>query len=428
MATLTTARGLAALSPAIIFLGVYLGGSLWLGDFYAVPVSVALMIAAVWSLLIFTRRPLRERVSVFSRAAATEDILYMVWIFILAGAFAALAGGIGAVDATVRLTLAWLPPRLVLPGIFLAACVISMSIGTSVGTVVALTPLVAELAHAADASVPLYVAAVLGGAFFGDNLSFISDTTVAATRSQGCTMDEKFKANFLLVMPAAIITLLIYVAIGLTGDAASYTPAPFSWADMILVAPYLLVIILALAGMNVLKVLTCGIALGAIVAIYSGRGPVECLSLLGSGIDSMSSLIVITLLAAGILGVIKAMGGIDYLLTAMSRRFPGFRGAKASIAVLTAMVNLCTANNTVAIITTGQLARNISARAGIAPRRAASLLDTSSCIVQCLIPFGAQTLLATGMAGISAAAPWPYLYYPWTLALILLIYILLPKK
>lgn len=428
MSILNPRRGLTALSPAIIFLSVYLGGSLWLDDFYAVPVSIALLIAAVWSIIIYRGHPLRRRVSVFSRAAADEDILYMIWIFILAGAFASLAGGIGAVEATVRLTLAWLPSQMVLPGIFIAACLISMSIGTSVGTVVALTPLAVELAHAADASVAIYVASVLGGAFFGDNLSFISDTTVAATRSQGCTMDEKFKANFLIVLPAALITLGIYVVMGLESSPVADVRGGFAWDDIVLVAPYMLVILMALTGVNVMLVLTCGLALGLIVAAYNGIGIVECIGLMGSGVDSMSDLIVVTLLAAGILGIIKAMGGIDYLLSALGRRLPGFRGAKASITILTAAVNLCTANNTIAIITTGSLARTIAARAGIAPRRAASLLDTSSCIVQCLIPFGAQTLLATGMAGIAAAAPWPYLYYPWILAACLAITILIPKR
>jgi len=407
-------RGLIALSPAILFLVLYLGSSLLTGDFHALPITVALIAASVWSIVVYRDHPLSERIKIFSEAAGRENILYMVWIFILAGAFASLAKGMGAVDATVRLTMHIFPTGFVLPAIFIAACLISMSIGTSVGTVVALTPLVVELAESSGTEVPLYLAAVLGGAFFGDNLSFISDTTIAATRSQGCQMADKFKANLRIALPAAIITLAIYTFIGF-GNEQSVEAVQLSWTDVRLVAPYLLVIGMAASGVNVIVVLVSGIVLALLCAVPFGMAPLEAVSLLGSGVAGMSELIVITLLAAGMLGVVKAAGGIDYLLSAISNRGLGYRGAQTAMCFITGAVNLCTANNTVAILTTGSLCRSLAKKYGISPKRAASLLDTSSCIMQCLIPFGAQTLLATGMAGVSPAAPWPWLIYPWAL-------------
>lgn len=407
--------GLLALSPAVVFLALYVGVSLAIGDFYALPITVALLVASVWSVAVLRGRSLHDRIRVFSAAAGHHHILYMVWVFVLAGAFASLVKGTGAVDAMVRLTMSFFPAGFILPAIFLSACLISMSIGTSVGTVVALTPLVVELAQSAGAPEALYVAAVLGGSFFGDNLSFISDTTIAATRSQGCEMNEKFKANFRIALPAALVTLALYTVLGMDGGTAPQT-APVSVDDIRLVAPYVLVIALAAAGVNVNVVLVAGIIVALGCSVSFGMPPMEAARLMGGGIEGMSELTIITLLAAGMLGVIKEAGGIDYLIRAFDARGLGFRGAQTAISALTAAVNLCTANNTVAIITTGSMSRTLAEKHGIAPRRAASLLDSSSCIMQCLIPFGAQTLLATGIAGISPAAPWPYLFYPWALA------------
>lgn len=414
MSSINKVGGFLALSPAIIFILLYLGASLLIGDFYAVPITVALLVAAVWSIIIYRGVSLHERINVFSRGAGSPGILYMVWIFILAGAFASLAKGSGAVDATVRLTMVCCPPGFVLPAFFVAACLISMSIGTSVGTVVALTPLVSEFAVSAGAPVPLYVAAVLGGAFFGDNLSFISDTTIAATRTQGCRMADKFKANLHIAGPAALITVAIYTVIGHDSFTVA-TETSFSWIDLWHVIPYVAVIAMAVIGLNVTLVLLGGIILAIACCIPSGMGLLETVSLLGSGIDSMTQLIVITMLAAGILEIVKVTGGIDFMLGAISRAGLGYRGAQFSICALTCSINLCTANNTVAILTAGPLSRSIAGNYGISPQRSASLLDTSSCIMQSLIPYGAQTLLATGMAGISPAAPWPYLFYPWAL-------------
>ena len=419
----STLRGLAALSPAVVFLLLYVAVSLVIGDFYVMPVTVALLAASAWAIAIDRGPSLATRIERFSAAAGHTNILYMIWIFVMAGAFAALAKGIGAIDATVELTLQVFPATLLLPAIFVAACFISLAIGTSVGTIVAIVPLVVELASEGGGNMALFVATALGGAFFGDNLSFISDTTIAATRTQGCSMSDKFRANFRIVFPAALVALTLYFFIG--SDLQLNVTENNSDPWMIL--PYLIVIATALAGINVLIVLTCGIASALLLGTLTGKVTlIESCRLMGEGIGGMGELIVITLLAAGMLGLIKAMGGIDFLLMRLTSKVSGKRGAQACIALLVSMVNLCTANNTVAILSVGSISRSISERYGITPRRTASLLDTCSCIVQCLIPYGAQPLLATGLAHISPAAPWPYLYYPWTLAGAVILAVILP--
>lgn len=419
-----TRRGLLALSPVAVFLVSYVVVSAVIGDFYRMPVAVSLTLAAIWGIVIYRNHPLAKRIETFSRAAGHDNILYMIWIFVLAGAFASLARGIGAVDATVSLTLNLFPATFIVPMLFFAACFISLSIGTSVGTVVALTPLAVEIAHAAGADVPFYVAVVLGGAFFGDNLSFISDTTIAATRSQGVSMRDKFRANLRIVLPAAILTLIAFIVFGLESPRVTVPDSNAPW----LIIPYLVVIVTAIAGLNVLVVLTLGIVSAIGMGLSTGYGLLEMAETAGEGIDSMGNLIIVTLLAAGMLGLVKAAGGISYLLDILTRRIAGRRGAQGIIVLLVGLVNLCTANNTVAIITAGPLARDISDRYGIDRRKSASLLDTASCIVQCLIPYGAQTLLATSLAGISPAAPWPYLYYPWALIIALTVSILIVGK
>lgn len=414
------ARGLLAISPIAVFLLFYLVVSLIIGDFYKMPIAVALLIGSAWAVVITRGKPLAERVEIFSRDAGSSNVMYMIWIFILAGAFAALAREIGAVEATVDLALRFLPVEMLIPGLFAAACFISLAIGTSVGTVVALTPLAVELAQSESGNVPFFVAVVLGGAFFGDNLSFISDTTIAATRTQGCRMRDKFRANLWIALPAALAALVLYVILGVQ------LPDMAALADTnpLLVIPYLLIIVLALAGLNVTVVLAIGIVAAIILGLCMGHDLISLFGFMGEGIDSVGSLIIITLLAAGMLGLIKAAGGIDYILQLLTRRIRGPRGAQAGIALVIGIVNLCTANNTVAIITVGSLASSLSRRFGVDPRKAASLLDTSSCIVQSLIPYGAQTLLATSLASISPVAPWPYLYYPWALIVMLLLSIL----
>lgn len=423
---ISAARGWLAVSPILLFLVLYVVVSVLIGDFYKMPIAVALTIASMWAIVIYRGHPLLKRIDTFSRSAGHSNILYMIWIFILAGAFAEIAKEIGAVDATVNIALRVFSPQFVVPMLFFASCFISLSIGTSVGTVVALTPLAVQVADTVDANVAFYVAVVLGGAFFGDNLSFISDTTIAATRSQGCSMSDKFKANMWIALPAAVLTLGLYIMFGISNAEVISVPD----SNSILIIPYLVVLVTAIAGINVTIVLTLGIISAVVLGVIYGHSLIDLASFAGSGIDGMGNLIVITLLAAGMLGVIKEAGGIQFILQNLSSRVSGRRGAQAMIAVLVAVVNLCTANNTVAIITVGSISRDISKRYGIDPRKTASLLDSTSCIVQCLIPYGAQTLLATSLAGISPAAPFPYLYYPWALGLmvILSIIFLFPKR
>ena len=411
MSTISLRRGLLAISPIIVFLIFYLAVSIIIGDFYKMPISVALLIASAWAVVIMRGTPLSKRVEVFSRDAGSSNVMYMVWVFILAGAFASLAKEIGSIEATVNLALRWLPSEMLIPGLFFASCFISLAIGTSVGTVVALTPLAVQLAASESESTAFFTAVVIGGAFFGDNLSFISDTTIAATRTQGCKMNDKFKANLIIVLPAALGSLILYSILG------SHTPEAVAvgQTNFWLILPYIIIIAAALAGINVTVVLTAGIIASLIIGTMLGHDLIELFGFMGSGIDSVGNLTIITLLAAGMLGLVKELGGIDYILQVLTSRIKGIRGAQCGIAFLVSIVNLCTANNTVAIITVGSLSRKISKNYGIDPRKSASLLDTCSCIVQSLIPYGAQTLLATSLAGISPVAPWPYMYYSWML-------------
>lgn len=419
-------RGWLALSPVAVFLLLYVVVSVLIGDFYKMPIAVALLVASVWAIMVYRGESLTHRIETFSRAAGHSNILYMIWVFVLAGAFASLAKEIGAIDATVNLTLRFFPPEYLMPTLFFAACFISLSIGTSVGTVVALTPLAVEFAQMVDGDLAFYVGVVLGGAFFGDNLSFISDTTIAATRSQGCNMADKFKANLWIAMPAAVVTLALYVVLGQSTPIIEIGKDCNYW----LILPYIIVLATAIAGINVTVVLALGIVSALVMGMLDGVNILDMASFAGAGINGMGELIIITLLAAGMLGVIKAAGGIQFLLQTLTVRISGVRGAQGILALLVGIVNLCTANNTVAIITVGGIARDICKRYGIDSRKSASLLDSASCVVQCLIPYGAQTLLATSLAGISPAAPFPYLYYPWALGVMIVLSIIfqLPRR
>ena len=339
----------------------------------------------------------------------------MVWIFILAGAFAKTAGAMGAIDATGDLTLRLLPESMLLPGLFLAACFISLSIGTSVGTVVALTPVAVGIAEQTGSSLPLIVALVVGGSFFGDNLSFISDTTIVATQTQQCKMNDKFKANIYLAAPAALIALVIYVIIGRSIEA----PTDVALLEWYKVIPYVAVLLLAVCGVNVLAVLLIGIVLAGGIGLMDGAfGFSGWMGAMGDGIMGMSELIIVTLLAGGMLALIRHNGGIDYLIRVLTRRINGKRGAKFTIALLVILADLCTANNTIALITVGPVARDIADRYGVDRRMSASLLDTFSCFAQGLIPYGAQLLMAAGLAAISPFDIIGYLYYPIILGVI----------
>lgn len=405
---MTKGRGILALSPLLVFLGVYLVSSFIAKDFYKVPVVAAFLLASAYALLI-TKGGIEERVTVFSRGAGDRNVLLMIWIFVLAGVFAATAKAIGSIDATVAFTLRILPGKFILVGLFVAACFISMAIGTSVGTIVALVPIASGLASGTGAPIAMVVAAIVGGAFFGDNLSFISDTTIAATRSQGCSMADKFRANIWIAAPAAVVVAVLYVFMGQGFEAS----APSGGGNFLLLLPYLTIILLALTGMNVLGVLSIGILLNAVIGLSLGKfGWTGFLQSAGTGVASMGDLIIVTMLAGGMLEIIRVNGGIDYIINLLTRRIDGRRGAEFSIAALVALANICTANNTIAIITTGSIARDIASHFGVDPRKSASILDTFSCIVQGILPYGAQLLMASGLAGISVASIIGYLYYP----------------
>lgn len=406
---------------------VYLVGSLLAGDFYKLPLTVAFLIASAYAICITPKIKLKERVNIFSRGAGNENIMLMVWIFVLAGAFASIADQMGAIDATVNLTLRFLPANMLLPGLFLAACFISLSIGTSVGTVVALTPVAVGIAEQTGSSLPMIVAIVVGGAFFGDNLSFISDTTIVATQTQGCKMNDKFKANIWLAAPAALIVLIIYIIIGQGVETPSAIPT-IEWYKVV---PYMAVLILALAGLNVLVVLLIGIILAGVIGILCGSfDMLGWMDAMGKGIMGMSELIIVTLLAGGMLAIIRHNGGIDYLIQALTMRIKGQRGAKLTMALLVILADMCTANNTIALVTVGPMAREIADRYGIDKRMSASILDTFSCFAQGLIPYGAQLLMAAGLASITPFEIIGYLYYPMVLGGVALIGILCnyPRK
>ena len=423
----TPMSGWLALSPLFVFLCLYLVSSIIANDFYRIPISAAFLLASIYGILICRGKSLEERVSVFSRGAGNKNVLLMIWIFVLAGAFAATAKQIGAIDATVNLALKILPGKLLYAGLFLASCFISMSIGTSVGTIVALVPVAAGIAQEIGAGEAMITAIIVGGAFFGDNLSFISDTTIAATRTQECSMSDKFKVNFRIVGPAAVVVTLLYIFLG---KSVSVVPEAGA-VELALLIPYILVIILAITGVDVSAVLAIGIAVNAVIGFAQGSldwsGWLEGI---GSGISGMGDLIIVTMLAGGMLEVIRENGGLDFIVKGMTRHIRGKRGAELSIAGLVSLANLCTANNTIAIITTGEIARDITRRFGLDPRKSASILDTFSCLIQGLIPYGAQLLMAAGLAGISSISIIGYLYYPFVMGVFALSAILLrlPRK
>ncbi len=416
-------NGWLALSPLLVFLAVYLAGSIIARDFYKVPVAAAFIIASAYALIITRNESKTDRkMDIFSRGAGSKNVLLMIWIFVLAGAFAATAKDIGAIEATVNATLHILPGKLIYAGLFLASCFISMAIGTSVGTIVALVPIASGIATEAGISVPFITAIIVGGAFFGDNLSFISDTTVAATKSQGCSMRDKFRVNLWIAAPAALLVTALYVGLGLSVEAAP-SAEPVQWVGLL---PYLLVIGLALAGVNVVTVLAIGIGVNGIIGWLTGAYDfVGWMTSIGDGIGSMGELIIVSLLAGGMLEVIRYNGGLQFIIDGLTARISGRRAASLSIAALVSLVNLCTANNTIAIITVGPLAKDISERFGLDPRKTASILDTFSCLVQGIIPYGAQMLMASGLAGVSGVSIIGYLYYPFVLGIIAFLSILL---
>ncbi len=398
-----------ALSPLMVFILFYLVTSIVAGDFYKIPITVAFMVSSIYAIIISGGKPLMGRISDFSRGAATEQMMLMIWIFVLAGAFAHSAKVMGSIDATVNLTLSVLPPQMLLAGLFLAACFISLSIGTSVGTIAALVPIAAGVAGETGTDVGMMTAIIVGGSFFGDNLSFISDTTIMATQTQGCRLSDKFRVNLFIVAPGALLVLVIYLLMGQGVSAPQQVP-PVEW---IKVTPYLAVLVIAVCGMNVMAVLCLGLVMTGIIGILTGSFDLYgWFGAMGEGILSMGELIIVTMMAGGMLEVIRQQGGIDFIIRQLTKHVSSKRGAELSIAALVSLVNVCTANNTVAILSVGSISKQIGDRFGVNNKKCASILDTFSCAVQGLIPYGAQILIAAGLASLNPVAILPYLYYP----------------
>ena len=420
-------KGLIALSPLFVFIAFYLITSIIAGDFYKIPITVAFMVSSIYAIIICGGKPLMQRINTYSRGAATEQMMLMIWIFVLAGAFAHSAKMMGSIDATVNLTLSLLPPQMILAGLFLAACFISLSIGTSVGTIAALVPIAAGVATETGTDVALMTAIIVGGSFFGDNLSFISDTTIMATQTQGCRLSDKFRVNVFIVAPAAIVILIVYFLMG-TGMQTPQQIPPVEWVKVI---PYLVVLVTAILGMNVMAVLTIGILLTGLIGLLTGSFDIYgWFGAMGEGILSMGELIIITMMAGGMLELIRQQGGIDFIIRLLTRRVNGKRGAELSIAALVSLVDICTANNTVAILTVGRISKEVGDRYGVNNKKCASILDTFSCTIQGLIPYGAQMLIAAGLASLNPISILPYLYYPFALGIFALLSILFryPKR
>ncbi|MBR1465388.1 MAG: Na+/H+ antiporter NhaC family protein [Bacteroidaceae bacterium] len=422
----TYLRVFRALSPLLVFLILYLATSLILNDFYKVPITVAFLASSIYALAI-TPGKLSDNLKVFSKGAGDNNLLLMLWIFIMAGAFAACAKDMGGIEATVNTALRWLPSNILLPGLFVASCFISLAIGSSTGTVAALVPIAWGLSGEINADPAMTVGLVVGGAYFGDNLSFISDTTIVATQTQGCKMSDKFRENIKIVGMVAIIMLVAYYIIGKDVKGMNDVPQ----VDFIRVLPYLIVIASAVAGMNVVIVLMVGIALTGVIGISQGSFDIwQWLASIQRGISSMSDLIIMTLLAGGMLAIIKHNGGVNYLIKAMSLKVSGKRGGEFCIAFMTVIVNMCTANNTVALITVGPIAKDISDKYGISPKRSASILDTMSCFTQGLLPYGIQTLMAVQLTSniLTPIDVVSHLYYPMLIGLAVMISIIIGSK
>ena len=398
-----------ALLPFFVFLIIFIGSGVVLQDFYAFPVIVAITVASMVALAMNRKLSFSKKFDIFCQGAGNSNVMLMAFIFLLAGAFSSVAKGMGAVDATVNFALAIIPQNFLIIGLFIIACFISLAMGTSVGTIVALVPIGLGISEHTGLAVALITAAIIGGAMFGDNLSIISDTTITAVRTQGAQMKDKFRVNFWIVLPAALLTSVIFGMLTL-GEAAPIDHVDYS---LLKVVPYLIVIVLALMGMNVFFVLTLGITLAGAVGLIDGSYQLmDVVQQVGDGMASMYGMAFLAILIAGMVELIKCNGGIEFILQAIMKRISTRKGAEFGIAGLVALTNLATANNTIAILIAGPLAKDIATQYNIEPRKAASLLDVFSCMVQGVLPYGAQFLVAASLAGISPLSILPYSFYP----------------
>ncbi|SJZ65472.1 putative methionine transporter, NhaC family (TC 2.A.35.1.-) [Cetobacterium ceti] len=399
------------LAPMMVFLLLYLGTGFITGDFNSMPVNVAFIISAIVGILMNKKIPLKEKIESFCKGAGDQNIILMGMIFLLAGGFANVAKEMGAITSTVNLGLSILPGNILVAGLFIIGCFISLSIGTSMGTIVSLTPIALGLSEQTGITLGICVGAIVGGAMFGDNLSMLSDTTIAATKTQDCDMKDKFKANIKIILPAAILTGIILTFV--TAGTNVVTSKVYEYS-LIKVLPYIGVLGLALSGINVLVVLVISIIFAGGIGLYTGDfTPTTLLKAISSGVIGMEDLFIISLLIGGLVGIIKLNKGLDYLIHFVGSRIKGKRGAELGIAFLIAVADICTGNNTIAIIMVGPLAKDIAEEYGIDKKRSASLLDTFSCAVQGMIPYGAQLLAAGGLAGISSFEIMKYNIYPY---------------
>lgn len=420
---------LVALLPLVIFILLFVGTGLITGDFQSMPIPVAIIIASFIAFFIHFKEPFSEKFKAYLNGASQQNIILMVIIFILAGAFSEVAGAMGAVESTVNLGLTLLPVNLLLSGLFIICCFVSFAMGTSTGTVVAIAPIAIELSNQTDIALPLTLATVLGGAMFGDNLSFISDTTIVATRSQEVKMIDKFKVNILIILPSAIITA--FVLYFLTMNASISSAGQFEF-HLIEVIPYLAVIVIALFGVDVIIVLMSGIIIAGLLGLMHGTiDGLAFITAAGDGIESMQTISIIAVLIGGMIGLIRHYGGIDYLLNFIKSKIRSKKGAEIGIAGLVSVTDVGTANNTISIIMTGPLAKDIADEYNIDRRRSASILDIFAAGFQGLIPYGGQMLAAAGLAAtVSPVEIMPYSIYPILLIVAGLsaIWLGLPKK
>lgn len=399
-----------ALLPLGVFLVLFLGVGIATKDFYKMPVLVAFITATAVALMFDRKESFNKKVEVFCEGAGHADIMMMCIIFILAGAFASVAKAMGAVEATVNLSLSFIPSQFLVGGLFLIACFISLSMGTSVGTITALAPIGLGIAETTGMPIPLVIGAIIGGGMFGDNLSMISDTTITAARTQGCELRDKFKVNFLIVLPAAIITIIILTA--MTGQYHTELKETYTF-EVIKVLPYVAVLIGALAGVNVFVLLAGGTLFATAVGIATGSiGIFDSVNAASNGMIGMAEIVILSIIIGGTLELIKRNGGIDYLLGFIKRRIRTKKGAEFGIALLVSLVDMCTANNTIAIVMAGPLAKDIAEEYDIDPRRTASILDIFAACIQGVIPYGAQLLMAAGLVGVSPMEILGYLHYP----------------
>ena len=401
--------------PIGVFLVIFLGSGILTGDFYAMPAIVAFLIALAVAFLQNRDLDFGQKITIISRGVGDENIITMCLIFLCAGTFSGAVTAAGGVDSTVNLGLSILPAKVAVAGLFVIGCFISVSMGTSMGTIAALAPIAAGISEKTGFGLAICMGAVVCGAMFGDNLSMISDTTIAAVKTQGCEMKDKFRENFLIVLPAAIITVVLFFLVTMHGDYQMTEELPYSiWR----VVPYLLVLVGALIGINVFVVLLGGTAVSLIVGLATGSlTPATMFSAVGDGVTGMYDITVISIVVACIVSLVREAGGIQFILDLIRRRIRSSRGAEAGIAGLALLVDLCTANNTVAIVMSGPIAKEISTEFGVSSRRSASLLDIFTSVGQGLIPYGAQLLSAASLTGITPFDILPYLYYPLLMAL-----------